>query len=103
LTQTQAIVRELAQYLCHFLAGTNMGSTFSTASLHRPLCLLIQYSGVVEQYRKISAEISKLENQINEIIYELYGLDADEISMIEHIFDQGSVILSLFQKPKELV
>jgi hypothetical protein len=61
-----------------------------------------EYSGAVQEYRRISSEISKLEDQINQTIYKLYDLDLNEISMVENMFDRGSVILSLFQQPKDL-
>lgn len=61
-----------------------------------------EYSAAIERYREISARIASLECQTNEALYDMYGLDESEVSMIEEMFGKESLILSLFLKPREL-
>jgi len=55
------------------------------------------FTPVIERRDNIKKEISKLEEEINRMIYQLYGLSKHEIEFIESTLPPGSIIIDMLK------
>jgi len=55
------------------------------------------FTPLIERRNHTKKEISRLEEEINNTIYELYGLNRNEIKFIESTLPSGSIIIDMLE------